>query len=194
MSLEHLIPYNFPIMLILVGASASGKTEIAKRLGVLYGIKKAVTHTSRFPRKGEVNHIDYHFVTPEEFLELKKENAFVETTHYNGNYYGCSKKEIARDKVVVVDPNGLASFLALNDPSIIAISLTCDEKVRFNRMKGRGDDEDAIIQRIATDKVDFSSPIMKRADFTIDTSHDDIDTLTNRIFDIYQREYEKRVG
>ncbi|MCR5079094.1 MAG: AAA family ATPase [Bacilli bacterium] len=181
-------------MLILVGASASGKTEIAKRLGALYGIKKVVTHTSRLPRKGEVNHIDYHFVSPEEFLALKKEDAFVETTYYNGNYYGCSKKEIAKNKVVVVDPNGLASFLALHDPSIIAITLVCDEKVRFHRMKGRGDEEDSIIQRIATDKVDFSNPILKRADFTIDTSKDSIESLTNRIYDLYQSEYEKRIG
>ena len=180
-------------MLILVGASASGKTEIAKRLGAVFNIKKAVTHTSRLPRKGEINHIDYHFVSPEEFVKLKEEGAFVETTFYNGNYYGCSKKEIAKDKVVVVDPVGLSSFLALNDPSIISIFLVCDEKVRFKRMQGRGDEEDSIIQRIATDQVDFANPILKKADFTIDTSNDDVETLTNRIYSIYQREYEKRI-
>ena len=88
-------------MLILVGASASGKTEIAKRLGAVFNIKKAVTHTSRLPRKGEINHIDYHFVTPEEFIKLKEEGAFVETTFYNGNYYGCSKKEITHKAVTL---------------------------------------------------------------------------------------------
>ena len=123
----------------------------------------------------------------------KEKGAFVETTFYNGNYYGCSKKEIAKDKVVVVDPIGLSSFLALNDPSIISIFLVCDEKVRFKRMQGRGDEEDNIIQRIATDQVDFANPILEKADFTIDTSNDDVETLTNRIYSIYQKEYEKRI-
>ena len=56
-------------MIILVGASASGKTEIAK---ILYkkGYKKCVTTTTRQIRPSEVNGIDYHFITKEDFNKL----------------------------------------------------------------------------------------------------------------------------
>ncbi|MBQ2070146.1 MAG: guanylate kinase, partial [Bacilli bacterium] len=181
-----------PKMIVLVGASASGKTEIAKRLGSLYGVKKAVTHTSRFPRVNEVNHVDYHFVGRDEFLKLKEEDAFVETTCYNNNYYGCSKAEIGKDKVVVVDPVGLASFMALGDNSVISFFLTCDEQIRYERMRLRGDSDSSIAQRIDNDRVDFSNPILKKADFSIDTSHKDLDTLAKTVYRLYTEEYEKR--
>ncbi|MBQ2494305.1 MAG: guanylate kinase, partial [Bacilli bacterium] len=71
-------------MILLIGASASGKTEIAKALFRLHGIKKAVTHTSRPIRPSETPDVDYHFVTEEKFLRLKEEGEFVETTDYNG--------------------------------------------------------------------------------------------------------------
>ena len=180
-------------MIVLVGASASGKTEIAKRLGSLYGIKKAVTHTSRFPRVGEVNHIDYHFVERDEFLKLKAEGAFVETTCYNNNFYGCSKAEIGKDKVVVVDPVGLSSFLALNDPTIISFFLVCDEEIRYERMKSRGDSDAAIAQRIENDRTDFANPVLRNAVFKIDTSHKDIDSLTRQVYFLYLEEYNKRI-
>ena len=54
-------------MIILVGASASGKTEIAKLIIKKYGFKKMVTTTTRPMRAGEVADIDYHFISKEEF-------------------------------------------------------------------------------------------------------------------------------
>ena len=187
------IYYNWA-MIVLIGASASGKTEIAKRLGILFGIKKAVTHTTRSPRVGERNHVDYHFVSQEEFLRLKKEDAFVETTYYNGNYYGCSKAEIGVDKVVIVDPSGLLSFLALKDKSIITFLLSCDEKTRKERMEKRLDDAHAIESRLENDRVAFAKENVAPTDFEIDTSDKGIDELTKLIYDLYKEEYEKRIN
>ena len=179
-------------MIVLVGASASGKTEIAKELGRLFGIKKAVTHTTRSPRLGETNHVDYHFVSKEEFLSLKAKDAFVETTEYNGNYYGCSKAEIDVDKVVIVDPSGLRSFLALNDPSVISFLFSCDESVREERMRGRKDDPKAIASRIENDRVSFNKETMAKTDFEIDTSLRNIKDLTEEVYRLYQKTYKER--
>ena len=57
-------------MVILVGASASGKTEVARYLQAVYGMRKATTTTSRPPRKGERDGIDYFFVSKEDFERL----------------------------------------------------------------------------------------------------------------------------
>ena len=56
-------------MIVLVGASASGKTELAKQLYQTYGYKKCITTTTREPRKNEVDGIDYHFLSQETFDE-----------------------------------------------------------------------------------------------------------------------------
>ena len=97
-------------MIVITGASATGKTETARVLSTLFNIKKVVTHTTRPMRKGETDGVDYHFVSKEEFLKLKDEDYFVETTTYNNNYYGTSKKEISDDKVLIVETSGAKIF------------------------------------------------------------------------------------
>lgn len=172
-------------MIVLVGASACGKTEIAKCLYRLYGVKKAVTHTSRTPRVGEVNGVDYHFVSKEEFLALKEKGAFVETTCYNGNYYGCSKAEISDDKVVIVDPKGLKSFLALNNPSVITFYLKCSEATRKARMEGRGDLPENIEARLKNDRVAFDDKEIAKTDFVIVTDEKPVDELAIEVYRSY---------
>lgn len=142
-------------MIVLVGPSASGKTEAAKLLYSIYGIKKVITHTTRPMRIGEKDDVDYHFVSKEEFLKLKEKNYFIETTLYNGNYYGTSKSEVSDNKVLIVDPNGVKSILSLNDPRIIIFRLNADSTTRFNRMIIRGDSIENIEQRISKDKDVF---------------------------------------
>ena len=78
-------------MLVLVGPSASGKTQILKILMEKYGMKKLVTYTTRPMRVNEVNGIDYHFVSKEEFLNKLENDFFFETIEYNNNFYGTSK-------------------------------------------------------------------------------------------------------
>ena len=72
-------------MLVLVGHSASGKTEIANELKKNYDIDKIVTYTTRKPRVGEVNKVDYNFVSEKKFLKLMQEGFFAETTYFNGS-------------------------------------------------------------------------------------------------------------
>ena len=54
-------------MLILIGPSASGKTEVAKYLKKMYHIDKIITYTTRNPRENELKDVDYHFISLEEF-------------------------------------------------------------------------------------------------------------------------------
>ena len=56
--------------------------------------KISVSHTTRPPRSNEVDGIDYHFVTNEEFEKLIKENKFYEYAQIFGNYYGTLKQEV----------------------------------------------------------------------------------------------------
>lgn len=179
-------------MILLIGASASGKTEISKCLRKKYGIIKAITHTTRAPREGENNAVDYYFVSEEAFLQLEKKGAFVETTLYNGHHYGCSKNEIADDKLVIVDPEGLKSFSKLKDNSIVSFYLYANEDVRRKRMKERGDKEGNIDLRIENDKVAFSSDKISIADFYIDTSKATLNELASKIYSSYLSTLKKR--
>lgn len=178
-------------MIVLVGPSASGKTEAAKLLYSIYGIKKVITHTTRLMRVGEKNDVDYHFVSKEEFLKLKENDAFIETTLYNGNYYGTSKNEVADNKVLIVDPNGVKSILALNDPRIIIFRLNADSTTRFNRMIIRGDSIENIEQRITKDKDVFSEESLTFNSINIDTEKMTLLEIAKFIYERYQKELAK---
>lgn len=178
-------------MIVLVGPSASGKTEAAKLLYSIYGIKKVITHTTRPMRIDEKDDVDYHFVSKEEFLKLKEKNYFIETTLYNGNYYGTSKSEVSDNKVLIVDPNGVKSILSLNDPRIIIFRLNADSTTRFNRMIIRGDSIENIEQRISKDKDVFSEDALSFKSINIDTEKMTLLEISKFIYETYQDELAK---
>ena len=179
-------------MILLCGPSASGKTEVAKLLREKYGIVKAITHTSRSPRLGEKDGVDYFFVSKEQFASLIPQGFFVENTLYNNNYYGCSKAQISDNKCVVVDPNGLKSFLALKDRSIVTFFLSANEETREKRMHIRGDKDSDIARRIAIDRVDFAPQAVAPTDFRIVTDKKSLEEVTDEVYRDYLEALQKR--
>ena len=174
-------------MIVLAGASASGKTEVAKLLAKKYNIKKIVTTTTRPKRKGEVDGVDYFFVTPEKFEEMVHEGKFVEYTLFNGYMYGSTKDQIAKDKCVVIDPAGLRCYMSLKDDSIVSFYLDADEKTRHERMLSRGDDLEKINSRIAHDRQAFKKENIVKVDYVIKNSSDDVlEQVADQIYEIYK--------
>ena len=178
-------------MLILIGPSASGKTEVAKLLAKNHNITKIVTYTTRSPRVNEVNGVDYNFVSVEEFAKLTEENFFVETTYYNSNFYGTAKKDIKDDKCVILDPNGLKSFIALNDSSIISIFLSSDEQKRYERMICRKDSEENAKKRIINDRIAFSDANLSGITHVVNSDLYTIDELSDVVYNIYMKSLGK---
>ena len=174
-------------MIILCGASASGKTVTALELQKKYGLSKAITTTTREKRVGETDGVEYFFISKEEFQKRLSENKFVESSLYNGNYYGCGIDQVADDKVVVLDPNGLHSFKKLKNKNIVTFLLIADESTRKERMALRGDKEENIKQRIKNDVVDFSLDKIGEVDFVIKTNDKTIEETADLIYQNYKK-------
>jgi guanylate kinase len=136
-------------IIVLVGPSGSGKTSIGKILSES-GIPRLITTTTREPRDGEKDGVDYYF---REFTELDSDD-FVEQTIYNGNRYGLTKKEVTTmlekyDRVhVSLDQNGAEAVSEAfpEEACVVFISITEEEMIR--RMKIRGDSPEEIKDRI----------------------------------------------
>jgi len=98
------IPVKLGKLFVISAPSGGGKTTISEKVIAKisqqqqqqYDIQKVITYTSRAPRGNEINGVDYHFVTPEEFLSKKSQDFFLETTHYDTCYYG-SPASIIKD-------------------------------------------------------------------------------------------------
>lgn len=178
-------------MIVLTGASASGKTVTALDLQKRHGLVKAITTTTREKRVGETDGVEYFFISKEEFQKRLAENRFVEHSIYNGNYYGCGVDQVSHNKIVVLDPNGLHSFLKLKDKNIVSFLLIADESTRKTRMKERGDKEANIKQRIENDVNDFSLEKIGKVDFIINTEKYTIEEVSDLIYKLYNEKLKK---
>jgi len=157
-------------MLVLIGASASGKTEIAKILINDFDFKKMVTTTTRRKRKNEVNKIDYNFISVNKFNKMKAENKFLETVQYNNNFYGTPKKGATIDKVLIVEPEGANSIYRKGLEDTVFILLETDEETRKNRMLQRGDNLIEVLDRLHKDDLYFDPKNIDHIDYKMNTS------------------------
>lgn len=173
-------------MIILVGASASGKTEISKVLFNKYLYKKCITTTTRIKRVNEINDIDYHFKTKEAFETLIKNDELVEHTTYQNEYYGIQKKDIMNNGVVILDPSGVNSVIKTYKDVIYVVLVEADSAQRFSRMVDRKDDLETINKRLQTDDEIFDKNNLDKIDLIITNNQEALDDLASQIHENYQ--------
>lgn len=142
-------------MIVLVGESASGKSSIERYLMDNYRYKKIVSYTTRSPRLGEVDGIDYHFVSVEEFKRLKENGFFAETAVYNNWHYGTAKEDCTDDKIAVLTPHGLRQISKVDGIRAISFYINVPRRDRLIKILQRGDDIEEAYRRSLSDVGQF---------------------------------------
>lgn len=172
-------------MLILTGKTCTGKTTLAGNL-VKLGMEKIVTYTTRPKREGEIDGVDYHFITELEFQKLKNEGFFAEDVSYDAAFghcsYGSAKKDYddpKGNKVIILNPFGLAKVQKANIDSL-SILLSLPEDVIYDRLRARGDAREEAIRRVDADNRDFAGI---RTDIVIDAQQDP-ETLASIVYNL----------
>ena len=172
-------------MIVLVGESACGKSTIEKILSQDYGLKKTVSYTTRPPRCGEINGIDYNFISKEEYVKKFNKGFFVETGAYNGWFYGTTKEQYSSNTVCVLTPHGLRQIkkhLKDSDLSITSVYIKIPRRDRLIKILQRGDDIDEAIRRNQTDVGQYDG-IEDEVDFIIENKgyHRNADDIAEEI-------------
>lgn len=154
--------------IIILGKTASGKSRIVDELAK-QGYKKIVTTTTRPARKGEIDGVDYNFISEEEFKELINTRYFAEWKKYDtvdGTwYYGSPLDEISRSdnkSIVILTPDGYRDIKDELDDHV-AIYIYANNKTIRSRLSNRGDKKEEADRRIKQDNKDF-----KDAEFLAD--------------------------
>ena len=108
-------------LFVISAPSGAGKTtlvrEVLDRLRAELGLMRVITHTSKQPRTGEVQGVDYHFLSEEEFKQKIEEEFFIEHSTVYGAYYGVAKALFKKldegiHHIAIVDRAGAASLKA----------------------------------------------------------------------------------
>ena len=174
-------------MIILIGKSASGKTEIAKELIKEHVFKKVITTTTRKQRIGEQDKIDYYFISENEFKAKIQSNQFIECSKYANNYYGITKDAIISDGVVILDPSGVNALLDFLDFNAFVCFVETPRFVRKHRMKKRGDDNKSIQSRIQSDDLIFNKLFLNQVNLSLKNfGLFSIKSLTNKLIKKYK--------
>ena len=115
--------------------------------------------TTRPPREGEVDGINYHFLTGEQFGKKVLQNEMLEATCFNDWFYGTSIDSLDEDMVNigVFNPEGVESILAYNNIDSIVVYVDTKDKERLIRQLNRESDPDVneVIRRFKADEMDF---------------------------------------
>ena len=144
--------------------SGAGKTSLVKALIESDPlIRVSVSHTTRAQRPGEVDGVNYHFVDESHFVKMMGEAAFLEHAKVFNNYYGTSQKWVndtlaeGFDVVLEIDWQGAQQTRRLIPGTIGVCILPPSKETLRERLKGRGQDSDDIIEgRMAEAKNEIS--------------------------------------
>ena len=127
--------------LIISGPSGVGKSTLIKKLINEYNVfMYSVSHTTRLPRTGEVNGVDYHFIDNKMAEIMKKHDSFLEYSNVHGNIYGTSRYELEKIKfdnriaILDLDLKGLNNFKDNKYPSNYLYILPPNKKVLEERL------------------------------------------------------------
>lgn len=137
---------------IITAASGAGKTSLVKALLQLDDqLKISVSHTTRAPRVGEVDGVDYHFVSDATFLTLLDAGQFLESADVHGRRYGTSKMAVddalqtGQDVILEIDWQGAAQVRKSYPKSVSIFILPPSITALEERLNNRGQDSAEVI-------------------------------------------------
>lgn len=194
---------NSNLLIVLTGKTASGKdTVMAKLLLRLPDFKKVSTTTSRTPRRGEKEGIDYHFISASDFRRKIEAGDFIEYVKYGGNLYGTEKVQITanldQNLIWRIDPSRagqIRKFIKDSfDPNLAedllkrvkVIYLTVSDDVVLTRLKERRLSEEEITRRMQED-ARFWTEYKTSYDFVVKNIPGELDETVNKIVNLIKK-------
>lgn len=142
-------------MIVILGESASGKSTVQNILCKNYGYERLVTYTTRSPRKGEKDGVDYHFISVDNFVKMKESGAYCETAEYNGWHYASAKEDCTDNKVAVLTPHGLRQIRKFDELSVNTYYINVPRRDRLIKILQRGDNIEEAYRRSLSDVGQF---------------------------------------
>jgi guanylate kinase len=153
-------------LFVISAPSGAGKTTLLKRvMADVTGLVFSISHTTREPRAGERDGVDYHFVSHAEFLSMIDQELFLEYAEVHENLYGTSIESIGAqlqeglDVILDIDVQGAAILREKGQPEATHIFVSPPNLIELERrLRGRGtESEDKIKVRLKNAETEMSA-------------------------------------
>ncbi len=177
-------------LFIVSGPAGVGKDSLVQAMRDAHtDIERSVTATTRAPRPGEIEGVNYYYLTIEAFEKLRDEGGILEWNCYCGNYYGTMRSDVdarlnqKKAVVLVIDVNGAMQIKKMYPHAHTIFILPPSNKELEKRLRGRGTEtEDVIKERLEVAKQELA--IGENYDEQI--VNDDITAAAERLYALIQ--------
>ena len=150
---------NKGLLIVISGPAGSGKGTVCSHLLKTGDFAFSVSATTRAPRPGEQNGINYHFISKEEFITRINDGDMLEYTEYCGNFYGTPKKEAeavldsGKNLILEIEVEGARNVKEKYPEAILILLLPPSFATQELRLRGRGTEtEEKILARLEQTK------------------------------------------
>jgi guanylate kinase len=178
-------------LVVISGPSGAGKTTLLKRLyaGSPRPLVTSVSATTRAPRPGEVDGIDYHFLSKEEFARRRQRGEFLECfeVYQRGDWYGTLKSEVtprlAAGKWVVLEIDVQGTLACLDQyPGAVTVFVRPSSLAELERrLRDRGTESEAALAR----RLEVARRELQAADrYRYQVVNDDVDRALKQLSEI----------
>jgi len=150
--------------------------------------------TTRKPRAGEVDGVDYFFVSREEFEERIKNNGFLEYAEFVGEYYGTpmdyieSQMDKGKEVIIEIEVQGALQVRERIPEAVFIFIVPPSKKSLIDRLKARGTEEEAKIQERIT-KAEREFGLAYKYNYIV--VNDEVENAADRIYAIIRAEHAK---
>jgi guanylate kinase len=185
-------------LFVITAPSGAGKTSLIDALTRTDpSLKLSISYTTRAPRPGEKDGVDYHFVDDADFVGMQGRGEFLESAEVHGYRYGTSKRVITEalargeDLILEIDWQGARQVRAIYPECVGIFILPPSIEELERRMRSRGQDADAVIRR----RLDNARGEMEHAgEFDYAIINKDFDTARQELAAIIRKERAKPHG
>jgi guanylate kinase len=196
-SLSFDIIHPSPLLVVISGPSGVGKDAVLKAMQNRgFPLHFVVTMTSRHPRNGEVEGVDYFFVSREKFEELIHMDEFIEHAVVYEDYKGIPKPQIRealasqQDVILRVDVQGAMTLRRLCPDAILIFLIPSNEKEWYDRLRNRKTETaESLALRLNTAKQELE--YLSEFDYVVVNAQDRLDETVNAIAAILQAEHHR---
>jgi guanylate kinase len=177
---------------VITGPSGVGKGTLIRRLRErIPDLALSTSATTREPREGERDGVDYHFLTREEFARRADANEFLEHAAYSGNRYGTLRSEVARrlaageSVLLEIEVQGARQVRAAMPEAVLVFIAPPSAEALRERLEGRGtDSREAIDERLRTAEIELDA----QQEFKHVIVNDDLDRAVDELARIVESE------